>query len=114
MMRAFLLALCFVLIACSPSIFEESDCSNQLVRSATSADGQFVVSLVRRDCGATTTYSNLVLLKKSSDAKGKDGAWGEKVYVSQGEMPIAIAWSGAELKIKAPTTGKDVFLKRDD
>lgn len=114
MMRALLLALCFALIACSPSIFEESDCSNQMVSSAASVDGQFVASLIRRDCGATTAYSNLVFLKRSGDTKGKDGTWGEKVYVSQGDVPIALEWSRAELRIKAPTMGKDVFLKRDD
>lgn len=115
MMRSLLLALCIVLVACSPSIFEESDCSDQVVSSVTSADGQFVASLVRRDCGATTAYSNLVFLKKSGDTKGKDSSWwGEKVYVSQGEMPIALEWRGVELKIRAPMMGKDVFLKRGD
>ncbi|MHA6882518.1 hypothetical protein [Ralstonia pseudosolanacearum] len=113
MMRVLLLALCLVLAACSPSIFEEGDCSNQLVSSADSANGQFVASLIRRDCGATAAYSKLVFLKKSGDAPGKDGEWGEKVYVSQGEMPIALEWHGSELWIKAPTMGKDVFLKRD-
>lgn len=82
--------------------------------ATTSADGQFVANLIRRDCGATTAYSNIVYLKKSGDAKGKDGAWGEKVYVFQGEMQIALVWSGIELKIKAPTSGQSVFLKRDD
>src|SRR4030095_1877953 len=122
MMRVLLVALCSTLTAyssmtaCSP-IFEKSNCSDKLVRATTSADGQLVASLIRRDCGATTAYSNIVYLKKSGDAKGKDGgggAWGEKIYVLRGEMQIAFEWHGTELKIKAPTSGQDVFLKRDD
>ncbi|TYZ48653.1 hypothetical protein C2I33_24935 [Ralstonia solanacearum] len=113
-MRTLLLTLCFVLTACSPSIFEESNCSNQLISSTASANGQFVASLIRRDCGATAAYSNLVFLKRSGDTTGKDGPWGENIYVSQGEMPIALEWYGSELRIEAPTMGKDVFLKRDN
>ncbi|MHA6832589.1 hypothetical protein [Ralstonia pseudosolanacearum] len=114
MMRTILLALCFVLVACSQSTFEESDCSNQLVSSATSANGQLVASLVRRDCGATAAYSNLVFLKKSSDAIGKVGTWGETVYVSEGDTSIAIEWHGAELWVKPLTTVGRVFLKREN
>lgn len=113
MMRALLFALCFFLIACSPSLFEESDCSDHMVNTTTSVDGQLVASLIHRDCGATAAYSNLVFLKKSGDIKGKDGIWGEKVYASQGEQLVALEWSGTRLKIKAPASGKDVFLKRD-
>jgi hypothetical protein len=114
MIRIFILTLCLFLTGCSPGIFEESDCSNQLISSTTSANGQFVASLIRRDCGATTAYSNLIFLKKSVDTTGKDGAWGEEVYVSQGEMPIMLEWHDTELWIKAPTMGKNVFLKRDN
>jgi hypothetical protein len=113
MTRALVMTLSSVLIACSP-IFDESDCSDKLIRAATSANGQFVAQLIRRDCGATTDFANIVYLKKSGDAKGKDGAWGEKIYVLQGEMQIALEWRGIELNIKAPTLGKNVFLKRDE
>lgn len=108
-----MLTSCSSMTACSP-IFEASDCSDKMLRATTSADGQFVANLIRRDCGATTAYSNIVYLKKSGDAKAKDGsAWGEKVYVLRGEMQIAIEWHGTELNIKAPTSRQNVFLKRD-
>lgn len=113
MMRALLAMLFSILTACSP-IFDDSDCSDTLVSATASADGNFVANTIRRDCGATTAFSNIVLLKKTGDAKGIDGKWGEKVYVLQGEANVAVEWSGRNLKIKAPPSGKNVFLKRDD
>ena len=101
------------LTACSP-IFDDGDCSDVLVSATTSLDGVFVANTIRRDCGATTAFSNIVFLKRSDDAKGADGKWGEKIYVSQGEAKISVEWSERNLKIKAPSSGKDVFLKRND
>ncbi len=113
MMRALLAMLFSILTACSP-IFDDSDCSDTLVSATTSADGNLVANTIRRDCGATTAFSNIVFLKKSAGAKGTDGKWGEKVYVLQGEANVTVEWSGRNLKIKAPPSGKNVFLKRDD
>jgi hypothetical protein len=113
MMRVLLAMLFSVLTACSP-IFDDSDCSDTLVSATTSANGNLVANTIRRDCGATTAFSNIVFLKKSGDAKGADGTWGEKVYVLRGETKVTVEWSGKDLKIKAPPSGKDVFLKRDD
>lgn len=113
-MKFTVLAICIGLIACSPAIFEEEDCSNDVVSSAISTDGQLVASLVRRDCGSTAVHSNLVFLRKAYGAVGKKVSFGEAVYVSQGEMSIEILWIGADLSIKAPTVGGDVFLKRDE
>lgn len=114
------MVLCFMLpslasmTAFSP-IFEESDCSDKLVRTVASAEGEFVANLIRRDCGATTAFSNIFYLQKSGNAKGKHAVvWGEEIYVLRGETQIVLEWHGKELKIKAPTSGQDVFLKRDD
>lgn len=113
MMRILFAAACITLTACSP-IFSENNCSDNLMQTAPSADGLIVANVVRRDCGATTTHANIVYLKKSSDAGGKDGMWGEKVYVLQGEDQVSLAWNGWVLKIKGPTDGQNVFLKRDE
>ncbi|WP_157604878.1 MULTISPECIES: hypothetical protein [unclassified Rhizobacter] len=113
MMRALLAMLLSILTACSP-IFDGSDCADTLVSATTSADGNIVANTIRRDCGATTAFSNIVFLKKSNDASGTDGKWGDKVYVLQGEVNVTVQWSGKNLKIKAPPSGKDVFLRRDE
>lgn len=113
MMRTLFAAVCITLTACSP-IFSEDDCSDNLMQTAPSGDGLIVANVVRRDCGATTAHANIVYLKKSSDATGKDGVWGEKVYVLQGEDQISLSWSSWVLKIKGPTSGQNVFLKRDE
>ncbi len=112
-MRIMLVAISFVLVACPP-IFSESDCADTLISGVTSPDGKVVANLIRRDCGATTDYSNIVFLRKSDGIKEKDSIWGEKIYVLQGEAQISFAWNSSELRIKAPTSGKNVFLKRDE
>lgn len=113
MKRILFTAIVITLTACSP-IFSENDCSENLIQTAPSGDGLLVSNVVRRDCGATTVPANIVYLKKSSDATGKDSKWGEKVYVLQGDDQISLSWSGLMLKIKGPTSGQNVFLKRDE
>ncbi len=114
MMRIFLFGLCLAFVACSPVIFEESNCANQVMSEMTSPSGQYVATLIRRDCGATSAYANLVFLKRLGDVKAGNEVWGEKIYVSQGDMTIALSWTSAGLNIRAPATGSSIFLRRDD
>lgn len=112
-MRFVLLVASLVLSACIPAIFDESDCTDRLLSAVPSANQLFVANLVRRECGATVAAANIVFLKRAGEHMGTDAAWGEKVYVSQGESSIAVDWRGSELRIRAPITGKDVFLRKD-
>lgn len=103
----------FILLnACTP-IFSEDDCSDKLMNSTTSDDGQFVANVVRRDCGATTAPANTVYLKNKLEKQEGDGSWGEKVYVLQGEESIPLRWKGSSITLQAPTEGKNVFLKKE-
>ena len=113
MMRILIITVSFILAACSP-IFSASDCADKLLYEATSSDGKTAASLIQRNCGATTAYANIVYLRKVDGAKEKNEVWGEKIYVSQGETEISLTWKGSELRIKAPTSGPSVFLKRDE
>jgi hypothetical protein len=115
--RLLWLVICVAITACSQNakvqIFNSTDCADELVRTGKSSDQKFVATLIRRDCGATTAPSNIVFLKNSTDISGKDGSWGEAVYVSRGDASILLTWSGAALRIEAPSSGSDVFLSKN-
>ena len=106
------MVLCALSIGCT-QIFSESDCSDVLLKSVESGDGEFIANLIRRDCGATTAPATIVFLRESSATRGEGGSWGEKVYVSDVEGDIYIWWAGAEITIEAASDGEDVFLAKN-
>ncbi|MGB3071698.1 MAG: hypothetical protein WBC18_24340 [Ottowia sp.] len=95
-------------------IFSEDDCSDELVESKVSDDGQFIANVVRRDCGATTAPANIVYLKGRLESKEEDGPWGEKVYVLQGSESIPIHWEGQVVTLDVPAVGEKVFLAKKE
>jgi hypothetical protein len=100
-------------VACSP-IFPEADCAETRLQTANSSDGKFIATLVKRDCGATTAYANIVFIKNSKDSFGRDGKWGDIVYVLQGNIPVSIEWLDGKFNITARASDANVFSKKSE
>ena len=113
-MRIIFLVLVTLLSSACSQIFSEEDCSDSILQTVTSRDGKFVANVVRRNCGATTAHANSVFIKNAKNTSERDGKWGDKVFVSQGENPIRIEWREESLTIKASASPADIFLKNDE
>lgn len=110
-MREILIVFSAFIVGCG-QIFSESDCSDRLIKSVGSDDGEFIANVIVRDCGATTAPANIIFLRGKLASQGEGGPWGEKIYVWKGGRDISVEWIGSQINIGAPSAGEDVFLAK--
>lgn len=109
-MRAVILIIPALLMGGCMPIF--SDCADTVAATAQSPDGEFVASVVMRDCGATTTEATSVFIKSTKPAPQNADGRGEPVFVFQGDHAVGIEWQDGALTISAYVARDDVFLKK--
>jgi hypothetical protein len=97
------LLLCSVsvlLAACGSSL-----CGTEVLEERPSPSGAYTASVLKRNCGATTPFVNIVSLRESSaqlDTED-DESW---VFTIHGESKVAIEWRGdRSLLVKYSGTG---------
>ncbi|MFK5921632.1 MAG: hypothetical protein QM496_05590 [Verrucomicrobiota bacterium] len=96
---------CFILVGCGPMF----DCDDTFVRTVDDPLKVRSVSIVIRDCGATTDYTTLVILHASSLAPDPD--LDPRILVIKGKQSVVLTWEdSSHLTI---TTQIDSIFSRD-
>ena len=108
--RNTLIILFFVtplLYSCSRNV-----CDNKLREEVPSPNGEYVVSIIERNCGATTPFMSLVSIRRSDssfDAEDYEN-W---VFTIEGKSNIAVSWEeNKKLKITYTGTGSTPNQKK--
>lgn len=75
-------------------------CEDTVKTELESPDGQHIVTIFERDCGATTDFSTVVSLRpRSSSFSGDTG----RIFVAKGRPSIRATWDGpGSLRIECP------------
>ncbi|MGZ5141610.1 MAG: hypothetical protein ACXWCX_27765, partial [Burkholderiales bacterium] len=72
------------LASCNP-------CSDTLRASAKSNDGQLVANVYEGNCGATTNFTSIVNVQRTSDKFNPDEG---VVFVANGRYELSVSWNG--------------------
>lgn len=93
MVKTVLCFLCLCLTGCSVIT-----CGNTIVKEVSSPDGAYVATAFIRDCGATTSFSPQVYLRKKGEKLGEIG----NVFIGNHSQSIKVEWlSSQELRISS-------------
>ena len=88
--------LCFLCVCLTGCSF--TTCDNTIVKEVTSPDGAYVATAFIRDCGATTSFSPQVYLRKKGEKLGEKG----NVFIGNHSESINMEWlSSQELRISS-------------
>jgi hypothetical protein len=72
-----------------------TECGNEVLQEATSADGQCTATAFERGCGATSPFARIVSVRSGAtrfDRENRD----EWVFTIQGQPDIRLTWTGPE------------------
>ena len=84
-------SLCATLFLSLVSLLSCSSCSNTLKSTSVSPDGQLKVNVYHRNCGATTDYSSIVNLQRTSDRFDSDDG---VLFIAKGQYGPSVTWTG--------------------
>ncbi len=93
MTRKCKVAFAFMLLMSCRKAGMFSDCSDDLIWEGMSPDRKYVLSVVERNCGATTDYSTLVSLRSADQPLSLERQkW---VHSLKGRRYVEAQWTGA-------------------
>ena len=93
-------ALVTLLAACGSSL-----CSNELIADLPSPDHAYVATVFERNCGATTPYVRVVMLRQF-DSKFDAERPGDWVSTTEGQPIVEVRWlNNTELEITSTGGG---------
>jgi len=102
MPRLLLIVCCLVSVACG------DPCGNEIKQELVSPDGRYTAAAFVRDCGATTSFSPQVCLRRTGKKMTATG----NVFIGDHSDEITIRWLSAnELEISSP--GKVVLSLKE-
>jgi hypothetical protein len=102
-----------LILAASTTLTMGCECENVPAREQASPDGQYVATVVERNCGATSDYLTAINVRSQADPFEGDSA--DDVFMMWGLPPLEISWSGArQLLVGVPTLrGKEKIYIRE-
>lgn len=101
------LSLIAVIAGCAP------DCGNDVFREVASPDRKHIATVFERNCGATTDYVRVVMIRDKSDRFDGDDV-DEFIFTMQGRHNVDVRWVNANhLVIVRPERTQDIFKNRD-
>jgi hypothetical protein len=71
-------------------------CSDTLRSKATTLDSQLVANFYERNCGATTDFSSMVNVQRTSDKFRADEGL---LFVAKGRYDLSVAWIGPRILV---------------
>lgn len=84
-------------------------CGNVVLEESISPDGKKVASLFERNCGATTNYVQVVIIRES-ESSFEGNKTEDFIFTMTGQQKIEIQWENANhLVIKRPSNANDIF-----
>jgi hypothetical protein len=68
-------------------------CSSSVLLETVSPDGQYISTVFERNCGATSPYLRIVILRPKGTRLHveNDGSW---VFATEGQPNVEVIWSG--------------------
>src|SRR5262249_44702423 len=103
-LRATLIWLCLVSVSCVDL------CGNEIKQELHSPDGRYTATAFIRNCGATTSFSPQVYLRRAGRRMAREG----NVFIGYRVPVIEIRWlSATELEISIPPAC-EVITKREE
>jgi hypothetical protein len=111
---AFLIAVPVAMVA--TAVFWESVwepmCGEEILSEQKSPNGALVVSLFRRNCGATTDYATGLSIRPVGtdfDPSARD-----EVLLIDGDVPLAASWTGVDKLAVVVPKDADIFRREQD
>ncbi|HTO69324.1 MAG TPA: hypothetical protein VMR31_05630 [Myxococcota bacterium] len=90
------------------------ECGNEAVKSVPSPYGKRVATLVRRSCGATSDFSELVLIRPAESRGEPLDDVEDAVFAMRGRDQVDVFWSGNdEVTIVRPDSSADITKHLD-
>lgn len=86
-----------------------SECGNEILKQEISPGKSFVATLFERNCGATTSFSQVVILSMADDEFNGDQVE-NYIFSMVGNYNIDLKWkNNTQLVISRPNIDKDIF-----
>jgi len=94
------------------------DCGDTINLEKTSPAQKYVATVFERDCGATTDYSTIVVLRRFGSSFDPESG---RIFIMKGRVPVTLTWAdSSSLLITRPECGpeddrnvKDKVFKRE-
>jgi hypothetical protein len=81
-------------------------CGNTVVKEMVSPDGKYVAVVFDRDCGATTSFERIVMLRQRSD-KLNPNDYQEWIFTAPRQPQVEISWANStRLVIRSNSSGE--------
>lgn len=90
-----------------------SACGNNVLRDAISPDGKHIATVFERNCGATTSYVRVVMVRDSASSFD-GGSIDDFIFTMQGQYKVDVRWESiGELVIVRAMRSQDIFKNLD-
>lgn len=87
-------------------------CENEVLREIVSPDTKYVATVFKRDCGATTSYAQIIMIReKLSEFRGDNKE--EDIFTMNGLLDINVYWKDSRHLVIEPPDANAVFVKRE-
>ena len=87
-------------------------CENNVLREPVSPDTKYVATVFKRDCGATTGYAQIVMIRENkSEFRGDNKE--EDIFTMEGLLDINVYWKDSRHLVIEPLDKNAVFVKRE-
>jgi hypothetical protein len=97
-------------MALTSCIFPEDACDESIQQQIKSDALSILITISKRDCGATTLPATNVYIKEINAMKNK---FGDRVYTARRATKTDVFVSGNSIVIQSDASTDDVFLKFD-
>ena len=87
------------------------ECADKMLREVASPDGAYIATVFERDCGATTDYARIVMIRE----KGEKFVGDRKknyVFTIQGKKDVDLQWENGNHLVIARPSGR-IFKEAD-
>jgi hypothetical protein len=93
----FLIMLCLASAILGGCLF---DCGDTINLEKTSPEQKYVATVFERDCGATTDYSTIVVLRRFKRSFDPESG---RIFIVKGRVPVTLTWTDPNrLLVKCP------------
>jgi hypothetical protein len=102
--------LSLILTACFP-MFSEDACDESVQQQIKSEALSVLLTVSKKDCGATTLPVTHVYIRKIGDTKPEK--FGDRIYTARRDTKTSVSVSDNSIVVQSDATTNDVFLKLD-
>jgi hypothetical protein len=90
----------------------DGTCTNEMIKEIVSPDSKYVAAILKRYCGATTSFGQVVVIRENgSPLRGDDKD--EYVFTMDRLLKLPVSWKGAKHLIIEPQDQNAIFIQRD-